>query len=112
MAKKKKKSVNVSKSVRDYASANKSAKPKDISAALKKQGIVASPNYVSNILSTAKRAKGKPGRKKRARAAAPVAAGGNISDVIASLVEAKKFAAKVGGIDAARKALDALAKLS
>ena len=88
----------------EFSSRGASARPKDVIAALKSKGVVVSSAQVSNI-------KASLGKKKRGRkAAAAHSSNGMISLDI--LVEAKKLAARIGGIDAARKALDALSKLS
>src|SRR6056297_2908608 len=66
MAKKKAGEPNKSQAIRDYKTANPSAKPKKIAEDLGKQGIAVSPGFVSTILSTSKRKKkvGRPGRPK------------------------------------------------
>ncbi len=110
MAKRKRSTVNKSEAIRDYARDNPGAMPKQIAEALMQQGIEVTPHMVSTVLYNQKRAqgrtrKGRRGRKPGVRAAA----GGNGQYNV--LIEAKKFAEAAGGIDAARKVLDVLAKL-
>jgi hypothetical protein len=92
---------NRSAAIRAYKDSNKNAKPKEISEALVKDGVKVSPAYVSTVLSNARR-KGGGRRKKRG------AAGGR---AYADLVQAKKLADAMGGIDRARSALSALARI-
>ena len=99
------KGVNKAKLIRDYAGQNADAGPKAISAAMKEQGVVASPAYVSTILALARKAKRK-GKRGPGRKAAPT--GG---DFLSMLIKAKKLAQQLGGVDQAKAALDALAKL-
>ena len=105
MAKRGRGSTNVSQLVRDYKSQHKRAKPKDIAEALNGQGVKISSQYVSTILSNARRKKGRKGRTTAAANGAP--AGINI----AQLVKAKKLVRKLGGIDQAKKMIDALSKI-
>jgi geranylgeranyl pyrophosphate synthase len=65
-----------------------------------------SSQYVSTILSNARR---KKGRRVRATAAASNGRGGGID--VAQLVKAKQLVRKLGGIDQAKKMIDALAKI-
>ena len=101
-----KKKVNKSRAIRDYCKANPEAGPTETAAALKKQGIQVSTAMVSTVKTQAKKKKGR-GRKKAARGAKPA------SDKIAlsSLIQAKKMAESLGGIEKAQTALAALAKL-
>lgn len=110
MAKRKRSTVNKSDAIRQYKAEHPDAKPKQIAEALTQQGIAVKPHMVSTVLYNQKRAeggklKGRRGRKPAARAAV----GGNGQYGV--LIEAKKFAEAAGGIDAARKVLDVLAKL-
>jgi hypothetical protein len=104
MAKKAAGGPNKSELIRTYKSNHKRAKPKDISAALGKEGITVTPAFVSTVLSTARRKKGKGMRRAAAR---PAAGGGDYSH----LIQARKLADQMGGVDKARAALDALAKI-
>jgi hypothetical protein len=104
MAKKGRGGVNISELIREYKSSHKRARPKEIAAALTEQGTPTSPQYVSTILSNARRRRGK-GRRKAARGGAPK------RDVYGNLVQAKKFIDEIGGMDKARAALDALTRI-
>jgi hypothetical protein len=97
--------VNKSLAIRTYKSNHRKAGPKEIVAALKAEGIDVSPAFVSTVLSNARRKGGKRGRK---AAAAPAGRG---DKALASLIQAKKLSDAMGGIDKARAALDALAKI-
>lgn len=59
--------INKSQAIRDYKAANPTATPAEMSTALSKQGVKVSPQFVSSVLSDAKR-KGKPGPKPAAPA--------------------------------------------
>lgn len=99
------KAVNKSELVRDYAAANPSDKPKAIAAGIKsKHGVDVTPQQISTVLFQA-RAKG--GKKKRKASAS--ATESKIS--LSSLIEAKQFSEKVGGVDQATTLLTALKKL-
>jgi hypothetical protein len=65
--------------------------------------------FVSTVLSNARR-KGRKGRRGRGgRRAAAASTGRN--DAVATLVQAKRLADQMGGLEKARTALDALAKI-
>ena len=98
--------VNKAKVIRDYAEANPTVGPKGIAAALTEQGINATPAYVSTILALARKAKRK-GKRGPGRPAAAAVGG----DFLSVLIKAKKLAEQLGGVDKAKAALDALAKL-
>ena len=90
-----------SAAIRDYLAANPGTKTKDVVAALKQQGIRVSGQMVSTL-------KGKfSGGPARKRAAAKK----NRSPSIEDLIEAKKLADRLGGVDKARAAIAVLAKL-
>jgi arginine repressor len=95
---------NKSQAIRAYKSTHKRSKPKEIAAALAKEGVTVTPAFVSTVLSTARRKKGKGTR----RPAAKAASGGS---AYSQLIQARKLADQMGGIDKAREALDALAKI-
>ncbi|WP_425613628.1 hypothetical protein NA78x_003463 [Anatilimnocola sp. NA78] len=107
MARKPKSGPNKSLEIRNYKDANPSASPKEIAEALSKTGIEVSPQFVSTVLSNAKKKGGKIGKRgpkpgfKRS-----TAIGG-----IEHLVHAKKLVDQLGGIDAARSAVNALAQI-
>lgn len=93
------KKVNKSEAIRAYFSKNEGAKPKDVVAALAKDGIEVSPQQVSTVRYSAGRT-----TKKRA---------GKSSNAVQldSLIAASEFAEKVGGVDEAKKLLEAVAKI-
>ena len=105
MAKRKKRGVNVSQLVRDYKSQHKRAKPKAIAEALGEQGTKISPQHVSTIISNWRRKKG----RKAKRSAAPSSNGAGLD--VAQLVKAKAMVEKLGGVEQAKKMVDALAKI-
>lgn len=85
--------------IREYLAEHPEAKAADVVAALKSQRVKVSVAHVYQL----KTANGKPKRAK----------GVNRSkgDTLTALIEAKKLADKLGGVDRAREALNALAKL-
>ena len=110
--------VNKSQAVRDYLALHPKATPKDVSAALKDQGLHVSSNYVSIVKFQLKKLKGK-GKAKKAEAAADApakeknAAARQARDKfsVETLLQAKKISESLGGVEAARQALAALSKL-
>lgn len=100
---------NKSKAIRDYLAEHKNAGPTEVAAALKQEGIEVTPAFVSNIKSKSKL----PGSKRKAKRGRPVGSGGSRSDSVSmsALLEAKKLAEQVGGIDKAEAAVAALKKL-
>src|SRR5262245_8856766 len=89
--------------IRDqFASLGAKARPKDVIAALKAKGIVVSSAQVSNIKASQ--------RKGKSRGKAARAADGTFT--LEALVDAKKLADRLGGVEAARELLDALSRLS
>ena len=79
--------------IRAYLAEHPDAKAADVVEALKSQRVKVSAAQVYNVQGT----NGKPKRAK--------------GDTLSALIEAKKLAVKLGGVDKARAALDALAKL-
>lgn len=106
--------VNKSQAIRDFAAQNNSSSPKEIVAGLAAQGIEVSSQFVSTILSNAKR-KGKKGRRgRRGRpaanaAAAPANTGGGVS--MKNLIAAKRFVDQFGSVKEAKAAVNAIADL-
>jgi hypothetical protein len=96
---------NKSAAIRAYKESHASAGPKEIVEALSKDGIKVSAAFVSTVLSNDRR-KGRKGRRKSGRRR-----GGGASSAFANLVQAKKLADQMGGVEKARAALDALAKI-
>jgi hypothetical protein len=97
---------NKSDAIRKYKAHNSGAGPTAIAEGLSKDGIKVSPAFVSTVLSNDRR-KGRKGRRGR-RSGGRRAAG---SRSLGNLLLAKKLAERMGGVDAARQALDTLAKL-
>jgi hypothetical protein len=105
-----------SDAVRAYLAANPDASPVTVAAALKKKGIKISVSLASAVKYAKKGKKaGRPkGRRSpgRPRMAASSRASSNGAVNIEALVEAKRLAERMGGIEAAREALSVLAKLA
>ena len=102
MAKAKVKKQTKSGAVREYLAKNPAAGPTEVSKALKSRGIAVTPAHVSNVKQTAKR---KPATKRAAKAVP------QDSVSLVQLVEARRFAERVGGVDAAVGLLQSLGKL-
>lgn len=92
-----------SQAIRDYLAANKKAKASEVVAALAANGITVSTAIVYNL-----KARNKMGTRRRKTAANGHAVGLSITGLIA----AKKLVDTVGGIEQAREAINALAKLA
>jgi hypothetical protein len=101
-----KQTVNKSQAIRDYMKANPKASPKETSEALTQQGIKVTAAFVSTVKT---QAKNKRQAKKKAAPAAKPAISDKVS--ISTLVQAKKMAEQLGGVDKAKATLEALAKL-
>lgn len=113
---KKGKGPNKSTAIRDLVDANRDVSPAMISETLKAKGIDVSPLYASSIKSSYLRKMGVGKRKKRGKAGRPAkskaaAATMSFGLSIETLVSAKRLADKMGGVDKAKEALDALARL-
>jgi len=114
---KKKARVNKSQAIRDFLAANPDAAPKDVEVALAKEGIKVSSALICTVKSKVK-AKGKPKKaatKKKTAAKKKVAttkppASDEIS--LSALLGAKKLAQQLGGVEAAKKAINALGQLT
>ncbi len=85
---------------------------KDVIAKLKEKSVVVSPAQVSNVKLAMARKSGIRLRRRRRRGAKAVAGALNDKVSLGTLIAAKKLAESLGGLDRARRALDALAKLS
>jgi len=126
MAKKKTDGVNKSQTIRDYCAANPDAKPLEVAAAMKAQGLDVNAQFVSTVKSNAKKSK-KTGRRGRPagasnKVAAPKkqaakqpatkasSASGEVS--LDALLNAKKLIAEMGGVENARNALTVLEQLT
>ncbi len=104
---KKRGGTNLSEEIRSYVKANPNSKPKAISEGLAAAGVKVTPTYISTILSNERRKSGKSKRRGRK----PGRPAGKKGDLFANLLQAKKLVDKLGGIDAAREAIDTLAKI-
>jgi len=107
MAKKAKGGPNKSSAIRDYKAANATATPKEIAEALGKDGIAVSAQFVSTVLSNAKKKGGKIGKRGPKPGRKAAAAAGSLEQ----LITAKKMVEQLGGIENARSALNVLAQL-
>lgn len=107
MAKKRK--VNKTQAIKDALDSSPSGSPSEIAAALTKSGIKVSAAYVSTVKSDMKKKGGKG--KKSMRVSANGRSSGDLVS-LGNLMEARKFADRIGGVDEARQLIDALAKLS
>ena len=118
MAKKKSGGASKSDLIRTTSAENPSAGPTDVAKLIQTaHGVKVSPAMVSTVLSQDRSRGGKPARRgrppnssKRGRVAKTSGAkSGNLS--IDALVRIKKLADEMGGVDEARRALDALSKI-
>lgn len=109
MAKKAAAGPNKSEVIRNYKSSHASEGPTEIAAALNEQGVEVTAGFVSTVLSNAKR-KGGKGKRKGGRPKGSTTKAGH-DDSLSKLVLAKKLSDQLGGVEKARAALDALAKI-
>jgi hypothetical protein len=103
--------VNKSQAVRDYLKANRGAKPTAVSEAMKEQGIDVSPQAVSTIKFNMKKSGKKRGVGRRKAVARKSASDGEMISVSA-LLDTKKLVDKLGSVEKAKTALEALSKIS
>lgn len=113
MAKKSKGGRNKSRMIREYKAANPVAGPKEVAEAVTKTGLSVSAQFVSTVLSNAKKKGGKVGKpgRKPGRPAAAAAAIAAPSSSIEHLIKAKKLIDQLGGVAEARAAINALAQI-
>jgi len=101
--------------VRAYLAAHRDASPNDVAAALRKKGIRISTSLASQIKyskgAKAGRPRGRRGPGRPRITAAQASRNGAALDVDA-LLEAKRLAERMGGIEKAREVLVVLAKLA
>jgi hypothetical protein len=111
MAKKKKSGVSKAQAIRDYLAKNPNAMPKATVEALAKEGVIATAQDVSVVKHQLKKAAGgqatEPMAKPKQMGKTPA---GRIT--LPELQQAKAIAQQLGGIDEARRVLDALATLT
>jgi hypothetical protein len=101
------KTGNKSAAIRDYKAANPTAAPKEIADALGKSGVSISAQFVSTVLSNAKKKGGKVGKRGR-KPGRPVAVP---VDNLQQLIQVKKLVDQMGGLEKAKAAMDALAQI-
>ena len=104
---KKKPEVNKTEEIRNILENDPKAKPTEIATILAKRGIKVTAGYVSTIKTALKKKKGSS--KKARKSATAKSSGDHVS--LQQLLEAKKFADKIGSVDEAGKLLQALGKL-
>ncbi|MEO1496486.1 MAG: hypothetical protein AAFV43_04985 [Planctomycetota bacterium] len=109
MAKKRAGGPNKSEAIREYIKANPNAGPTEVCKELKKKGLAVAPALVSNVKAAALRKAGKKPGKRGRKPGRPAGVSDKVS--LSSLVEARDFADKVGGVDQAQALLKALGKL-
>jgi len=109
---------NKSELIRDYKKNDPNLGPKAIAGLMMSEhGEDVSAQFVSTVLSMAKKRDGKGVRRGRGRppgsgkAASKVAAKSGVGISVDLLVKAKKLAKELGGVEEAKAALDALARL-
>ena len=101
--------VNKAQAIRDeFGVQGANARPKDVIAALAAKGIKVSSAQVSNIKS---KLGGKPRRKAGRKAHSSSSSSSNGAVSLAALLDAKRLAQKMGGLEAAKRALDVLVRL-
>ena len=103
---KKKAGVNKSKAIKEALAAHAATSSGEIVDLLAAKGITVTSTYVANVKSTLKKSKG---RRKGKKEAAAKGASDTVS--LSTLMQAKKLAEDLGGVEKARVALAALAKL-
>lgn len=118
MAKKKAGGPNKSAAIREYLKTHPKAGPTEVCKALKKaKNMDLAPALVSNVRAAMEGRKGgkkkrrgaKPGPKAGRPAGRPAAS--STDKIVSSLIEARAFADKVGGVEQAQALLKALSKL-
>jgi len=105
MAKRRRKrTLNKSQAIRDYAGAHPSEGPTAVATALRAQGVKVSPGFVSMVTSKVR------GGRRRKRRGRPVGSGSNGLS-LNSLKAAKKFIGQIGDARQAKAAIDVVAEL-
>lgn len=111
MAKKRGRSgVNQSQAIRGYLAEHPEATPKEIVAGLAQQGVKVSEGLAGNVKYTSRSGRG-PGKARRGRGRPPGRRAGAGALTAQDLIEAKRLADQLGGLEQARKALEALEAL-
>ena len=114
-ARKKKPSQSKSDAIRSYKNKHPEVGPKAIAEALNKQGYDVSAQFVSTVLSNDRRKvgltrSGSAGRGKLSAVKSSARPTGKLT--VDDLIVAKTFVDQMGGVEAAKAAVDTLAQLS
>jgi hypothetical protein len=113
-----KRKVNKSKEIRDYVSSNRSASAKAVVEAMQAKGIKVTAAMVANVKSKAGLTRGRRGRPRKStstlngavrKVGRPTIHKGDVA--LETLIEAKKFVAKVGSTQQALDVIRVLEKL-
>ena len=105
-----KRKFNKSQEIRDYVSENRTASAKEVVDALKKKGIKVSAPMVANVKSKAGLPRSRRGRPPL-NGASKAGRMKNTDVALDTLIEAKRFVAKVGSTQQAVDVIRALEKL-
>ena len=107
-----KRKINKSQAIRDFVKANRKASAKDVVDALKKRGIQVSAPMVANVKSKSgltRSRRGRPSSNGVASKSKRSVAGSDVA--LDTLIEAKRFVAKVGSAQKAVEVIRVLEKL-
>lgn len=105
------KGANKSQAIRDALNSKRGIKPQEVVEILATQGIETTAAYVSTIKSNTKKKKN-AGRKTAGPGRPPKTRSTGDSFSVETLLAAKKMAEKLGGVDQAKAALDAISRLN
>lgn len=107
-----KRKINKSQEIRDYVSSNRTASAKEVVDALKKKGVKVSAPMVANVKSKAGLTRSRRGRPSSNGSVGKVGRPKANNDIaLETLIEAKRFVAKVGSTQKAVDVIRALEKL-
>ncbi|QEG22396.1 hypothetical protein [Mariniblastus fucicola] len=107
-----KRKVNKSQQIREYVGANRTASAKEVVDALKQKGVKVTAAMVANVKSKAgltRNRRGRPSSNGTAKVGRPAKTKTDIA--LDTLIEAKRFVAKVGSAQKAVDVIRALEKL-
>ncbi len=104
--------ANKAQAIRDYAAANPTAKPSEISKALKSQGIDVEPGRVSGVLNAKGRGRGVSVDAIKLVSAFVKQFNGKLADAEQAIQKVGKFVEECGGADDALAALASFKELS
>ena len=105
------KAITGSESIRRYIAKYPSSKPKEIELGLKQEGVKVSMALISNVKYGGGKKAGKKKRRMRGAVVHAAARRTSVAVTVEQLLEVKKFADSVGGVDQVRTALDTLEQL-